>query len=151
MSHEKYTRYKPSLPEADYTVIARLRSFAGPDYTAAQASALQETLYLQPREVQRDDGALFVRLHVGLAKDEQVWLFAADFLHRGLVTLDLDPEVSAGVNTTKNLSTSQDLVTPFLDLCEDISLDLIEELNALNGLPVPTFDFDSELRDLAKQ
>ena len=82
MSHEKYTRYEPSLPEADYTVIARLRSFAGPDYTAAQASALQETLYVQPREVQRDDGALFVRLHVGLAKDEQVWRFAADSLGR---------------------------------------------------------------------
>ena len=149
MLNEKYVRDKPPLPEADYTVIARLRSFAGPGYTVAQSNAVQQTLYLQPREVQLDDGALFVRLHVGVAKDEQVWQFAAYCLHRGLATLDLDPELSAGANTTKLLSHSQDLVTPFLDLCHDISLDLIQELDSLIGQPVPTFDFDSELRHLA--
>lgn len=149
MSHEKYTRQKPSLPEADYTVIARLRSFAGPDYTAAQASALQETLYLQPREVQRDDGALFVRLHVGLAKDEQVWRFAADSLHRGLVELGLDPDLSAGADTSASIDPKRALATTFPYLCQDITLDLVKELHDLNDQPVRTFDFDSELRHLA--
>lgn len=150
MYNEKVTRQKPNLPEADYTVIARLTAFGDQPYGVAQAIALQDCLHLETREVQLEDNNLFVRLHVGRAANELVWQEAAHVLHRGLARLAITPDIDAGADITSMIDRSRPLSVTFPYLEHDISRDLVNELSSLNTEPVEQFDFDGELRLLAE-
>ena len=94
-----------------------------------------DALGLQPLKVEVNEGALFVALHTAGQEEAAVIAQSARPLHRGLARLAIDPEIIAFVIPTSQISPKRPLAESFLYLTEDISLEMRDELDALNLLP----------------
>lgn len=148
MSERIITGLKSRLPLGDYTVVSRLKDFAGNPYSSAHEAFLDDSLAPMAHKVELSDGLLFVAIEtINLAEDAVISAVAWP-LYRGLAQLALEAELEAFAIATTQLSPTRPLAESFSYLDEEVSLELNHQIAGLRLQPEDDTILYQELQQL---